>query len=81
MCACASAWQPRNQVMSNQYKSNLRTPEERGKAWKELITGQEEEQDGERGTLGARWALMRKDSVCLGSQFRERWPPPNSLRP
>lgn len=30
------------------------------------------EQDGERGTLEARWALMRKDSVRLGSQFRER---------
>ena len=41
------------------------------KAWRELITGQEEEQDGERGALGARWALVRKDSVRLGSQFRE----------
>lgn len=63
---------PGTKWLSNQYKCNQRTPEERGKAWRELITGQEEEQDGERGTLEARWALMRKDSVCLGSQFRER---------
>lgn len=53
---------------SNQYKCNLRpcrASGEREKAWRELITGQEEEQDGESGALGARWALPRKDGVRL----------------
>ena len=37
---------PGTKWLSNQYKCNRRTPEERGKAWRELITGQEENRMG-----------------------------------
>lgn len=65
LCFCLEAQESSG---SNQYKCNLRTCRasgEREKAWRELITGQEEEQDGESGALGARWALPRKDGVRL----------------
>lgn len=54
--------------LSHKYKTNLRTSKasgERENIWGEHIIGQEEEQDGERGPLWARWALPRKDAACL----------------
>lgn len=48
---CASAWQPRaSGCLSN---TNAITGLQR-KAWRELITGQEEQDEGGEGTLEAR---------------------------